>query len=150
MADNAAWLLEGGGARSKMVLWAHNAHVARDPQGIFDADVVSMGMHLARTFGDDLVVTGFAFDRGEFRAVAVQGDSRPIRGVEVGAAPRGSLDAALASTGPPAFLLNLRPADRDTAAWLRQPMVTREVGALFFDEEDMCQTVVPGAGPNPR
>jgi erythromycin esterase len=146
MAENVAWILENEGPRCKIVLWAHNGHVARDPRGMFGGDVVSMGMHLARRFDPELVVVGFAFGEGAFQAVVKEeANKRPLREVAVGPAPDETLDAVLARTGIPVFMLDLRHADEDVAAWLQEPQVTREIGAFFETPEDMHQTIVPMA-----
>ena len=165
MADNVAWILENEGPRCKMVVWAHNGHVARDPRGIFDGAIVSMGMHLARRFDRDLVVVGFAFGEGAFRAVVIEeGNRRSLREVVIGPAPDESLDAVLARTDIPVFMLDLRHVDQDVAPWLQQPQITREIGAFFEDPEDMSNLIVPmarydvlafianttSARPNPR
>jgi len=144
MAENVAWILENEGPQCKMVVWAHNAHVARDPRGIFDGAVVSMGMHLARRLGPELVVVGFAFGEGAFQAVVIEeGDRRPIREVAIGPAPDNTLDAVLALTGIPVFMVDLRHVDENFALWLKEPQITREIGAFFENPEDMCQTIVP-------
>lgn len=146
MAENVAWVLENEGPRCKMVVWAHNAHVARDPRGIFDGAVVSMGMHLARRFGPEIVVVGFAFGEGAFQAIVKEeGNRRPLREVAIGPAPAETLDAALARTGIPVFILDLRHVDEDVALWLQEPQVTREIGAFFDDPDDMCRRIVPMA-----
>lgn len=144
MAENIAWLLEDEDPQRKMVVWAHNAHVARDPRGTFDGDVVSMGMHLARRFGTKLVVVGFAFGEGAFQAVIQEeGDKRPIGEVVVGPPPDDSFDALLASTGLPVFMLDLRHLDKGVAEWLLKPHLTREIGAFFEEPQDMDHTIVP-------
>ena len=146
MAANVAWILGQPSAEAKVVVWAHNGHVARDPRGIFDGSVVSMGMHLVRRLGPDVVVVGFAFGEGAFQAVVKEpGGRRPIREVTVGAPPVGSLDAALAQTGIPFFLLDLRGASDDSPRWLQDPQVTREIGAFFERPQDMVLTIVPRA-----
>lgn len=145
MAENVAWILDNEGPRCKMVVWAHNGHVARDPRGIFDGMVESMGMHLARRFGPELVVVGFAFGEGAFQAVVEEGGSRGIREVAIGSAPDETLDAVFARIGIPVFMVDLRRVDADVALWFREPQVTREIGAFFKGPEAMCQTVVPMA-----
>lgn len=146
MAENVGWILENQSPQCKMVVWAHNAHVARDPRGIFDGAIVSMGMHLARRFDPDFVVVGLAFGEGTFQAVVIEeGNRRSIREVAVGPAPDGTLDAVLARTGIPAFMLDLRHVDEDVAPWLQQPQITREIGAFFKEPEGMCKTIVPMA-----
>jgi erythromycin esterase len=146
MAENVAWMLESAGPRRKMVVWAHNAHVARDPRGIFDGTVESMGMHLARRFNSQLFVVGFTFGEGAFRAVVTEdGNRRPIRAVEIGPAPDDTLDAILTRTGIPAFLVDLRHVDKEVAPWFKEPQVTREIGAFFESPAEMLQTIVPKA-----
>ena len=146
MAENVEWILEQEAPQSSMVLWAHNGHVARDPRGIFDGAVVSMGMHLARRFERELVVVGFGFGAGAFQAMVTdEGGTRTLREVEVGPAPDDTLDSVLARTGFPAFVVDLRHADQDVARCLEQPHVTREIGAFFHGLEDMRQTIVPAA-----
>jgi len=144
MAENVEWILEQEGPRCKMVVWAHNGHVARDPRGVFDGTVVSMGMHLARKFGQELVVVGFAFGEGAFQAVVKEeGNRQALREVDVGPAPDDTLEAVLARSGIPAFLVDLRQVDEDVAACLEEPQVTREIGAFFQSPEDMRQTIAP-------
>ncbi|HEX2225486.1 MAG TPA: erythromycin esterase family protein, partial [Thermoanaerobaculia bacterium] len=46
MAENAAWILDNAPAGSKIVLWAHNGHVAKQPGW--------MGSFLAQRYGDDM------------------------------------------------------------------------------------------------
>jgi erythromycin esterase len=146
MAENVEWILDNEGPRCKMVVWAHNGHVARDPRGVFDGTVESMGMHLARRFDPEVVVIGFAFGEGSFQAVVKEGGRRGIlREVAVGSAPDETLDAVLARTGIPVFLVDLRRMDDDAAPWFRETQVTREIGAFFEGTEAMCQTIVPMA-----
>jgi erythromycin esterase len=146
MAENVAWILENEGPRCKIVVWAHNGHVTRNPRGIFGGEVVSMGMHLARRFDPELVVVGFAFGEGAFQAVVKEeANRRPLREVTIGPAPDETFDAVLARTGLPVFMLDLRHVDEDVVPWLQEPQITREIGAFFEDPEDMCQTIVPMA-----
>ena len=146
MAEGVDWLLAAGGPHAKVVVWAHNAHVARDPTGLFGGAVETMGMRLARTHGLDLVVVGFAFGEGAFQAmVAERPGAYALREVAVGPSPAGSLDAALADVALPAFALDLRGLDGEAARWFGAPRVTRETGAVYEGEEAMRLTIVPAA-----
>lgn len=146
MAENVAQILDNGGSRSKIVIWAHNGHVARDPRGIFDGTVVSMGMHLARRFGPELVVVGFAFGEGAFQAVEKDGGrGRGVREIAVGPAPDDTLDVVLARAGVPVFMVDLRRPGDDVAAWFLEPHLTREIGAFFEGPDEMLETIVPAA-----
>jgi len=63
MADNVKWILDQSPGE-KIVLWAHNGHVA---SGGFGYE--SMGNSLRKTYGQQMVVFGFAFNQGGFQAI---------------------------------------------------------------------------------
>lgn len=66
MAKNTGWLLNQFN-NSKVVLWAHNWHVA------IHSDFGSQGFHLKNMFKGDYTTIGFLFSKGEFRAMTKQG-----------------------------------------------------------------------------
>jgi erythromycin esterase len=66
MADNTAWLRDHFDGE-KIVLWAHNGHIADDP------DFDSMGYHLTQSFATNYATIGFLFSRGSFTAVGFEG-----------------------------------------------------------------------------
>jgi erythromycin esterase-like protein len=106
MAENVKWILDQS-PNEKIVLWAHNGHVAAG--GFGGSDFEPMGSTLRKMYGTDMVVFGFAFYQGAFQAMG-----RPI-GVStftVAPAPGGSLDATLAAARIPAFALDWRRAPR--------------------------------------
>jgi erythromycin esterase len=119
MADNVAWIAEQN-PNAKIVLWAHNAHVAK---GGFAFE--TMGAALRKMFGARMVVLGFAFNQGSFQARTQGGGA--LKNFTVPAAPRGSLDATLAAAGVPLFALDLRQAP----AWFRKPRGSRQIGAVY-------------------
>lgn len=142
MADNVDCLLRDGRPGTKVAVWAHNGHVARDPRGLFvGADGPPprpMGRWLAERHGDGYAAVGFAFGAGAFQAVL--DPTVPDWAVEecaVGEPPAGSLDAVcLAAARSPAFVLPLHNRAGPLADWLGRERVTRDVGAAFWSEED--------------
>jgi erythromycin esterase len=133
MAENVGWILEREGPGSKAVLWAHNGHVATASEG----GVEWMGSHLRRRFGAEMVVFGFAFNRGGFQAVEMPFPSvRGLRSFEVGPAPEGSLDATLAAAGLQSAAVDLRalPKEGPVAKWFAEPKATRSIGAGYADQ----------------
>ncbi|HEU4559607.1 MAG TPA: erythromycin esterase family protein [Longimicrobium sp.] len=119
MAENAAWWLEQFGPGAKMVIWAHNGHVATE-QGW-------MGYHLRGKFGAAMRVFGFSFYQGSFTAVNLDGG--PFGTYSFGPAPPRSYEAWFHSAGIPRFILDLRLVQGDPAAgWLNGPLITRQVG----------------------
>ncbi len=132
MAENVGWILDHEGPGAKVVLWAHNGHVQTSKYG----DMETMGMSLRKTYGREMVVFGFAFNRGGFQAIdSIDGSGKGLRSFDVEAAPAGSLDALLASAGLAVAAVDLRalPKDGPVAAWFAEPRVTRNVGAVYVE-----------------
>jgi erythromycin esterase len=132
MAENAIWLHEQGGPDSRMVLWAHNGHVADNPTY---AGGSSMGWHLRTHYSDDLVIVGFDFNQGGFRAVT-QTSSGGYSGVAnqtVGPAPAGSYEHYFHSAEMERMVLDTRGVNMGTAStsWLAGPHLMRSIGAAF-------------------
>jgi erythromycin esterase-like protein len=124
MALNVKWVLDQNPG-AKIVLWAHNGHVARGGM-IFR----SMGAELHDIYGPQMVVLGFAFNRGTFQAMGARGGG--LQHFTVGPAPGGSLDGLLGAAGLPLFALDLRNAP----PWLREERLTRQIGAVFATETE--------------
>ncbi len=125
MAENALWVLDHEGRGAKMVLWAHNAHVAALP------GAPAMGTHLRKALGKDLVVFGFAFREGGFQAVEA-GGKRALRTFTVTPQPSATLTDALATAGP-LFGLDLRRVPKTGAvrSWFSRAQGALDFGAVF-------------------
>ena len=141
MAANVKWILDQS-PDAKIVLWAHNGHVNTASDGAYSP----MGADLRRTYGDQMVVFGFAFNQGSFQAKAL-GDGG-LKDHTVPPAPAGSLDATLAASGIPLFALDLRQAPKSgpVAEWLKAPHKTRSIGSMYLDGEPfalMADQVAP-------
>ena len=65
MADNVEWILEQN-PDAKVVLWAHNGHIAEVPLPYNSA--ISMGDVLTSRYGEDYLSIGFVFYSGQYRA----------------------------------------------------------------------------------
>jgi erythromycin esterase len=143
MATNIEWLLERYGS-GRVIVWAHNGHVARDPDprlGIFQGN--SMGAYLAATLGESLRVFGLVSYEGTYRAT-VSATDRTFIEVQAVPAPLGAVEEALhriAMTRRAGHLVaDLRLARTDRGgAWLLAPRPTRMIGyaAVDFDWEQM-------------
>ena len=134
MAESVQSTLANQKPGTRMVLAAHNGHVtfAEHSYGI------PMGLHLKKRFGSNMVVFGFAFNQGSFRAVDFREEAvEPGRLVPftVGPAREGTLDAVLAKVGLPVFVLDLRQVPEPIAEWLREKRRTREVGGAVQEED---------------
>lgn len=130
MAENIRWILDHEGPGAKMVVWAHNGHVATQNQ----YGVEWMGSHLRKSFGSEMVVFGFAFNQGGFQAVEMPfATGKGLRPFDVSPAPEGSLDATLAAAGLQIAAIDLRslPKDGVVAKWFGEPKQTRSIGAVY-------------------
>ena len=144
MAANIDWLLARHRDRSRVVVWAHNGHVARDPDpklGIFGG--MSMGTYLGARLGEALRVFGLVSYAGKYRATMTAGDRRFIE-VESVPAPLGSIEEVMhgiaTRRGAGYLVADLRPARSDVGGrWLLVPRPTRMIGyaATDFDWEQM-------------
>lgn len=140
MAQNVRWLVEEAFPGEKIVLWAHNAHIATASHMALLP--TTMGQHLRRAFGDQMRVLGFAFDRGEFRSVPLRRDGRapgapiPIR---VPPSRPNRAEALLRLTGLPRFILDLRavPAASALGRWLAEPQTMRAMGGAYVAADDV-------------
>lgn len=128
MAANVKWILDRESPDTKIMLWAHNLHVASLPGG--DA---SMGSSLRKIYGQQMVVCGFSFDYGSFQAI---GPHKGLRTFSVAPAGPNTFDAALAQTGIPIFAIDLRaaPSDGVVGDWLNAPQRMREIGAVYDEK----------------
>jgi erythromycin esterase len=135
MARNVEWLADQVHPGEKLVLWAHNGHVRfSDEMGI-----QSMGGWLRQRFGQKLYVVGFAFRRGEVRAVSME-KGRFTGGPvihQVPPSPEGTGDAGLSAAGLPQFFLDLRGVPEASALgrWLAEPHLYHSVGAGWATDD---------------
>lgn len=130
MAENVKWILDQS-PESKVVLWAHNAHVAKNAIAWGSGPSEPMGSFLRKAFGDRMVVFGFAFNQGSFQALNQAG--KGLKDFTVSPAPPGSLDAGLAAAAIPLFTVDLRraPKSGSVARLLRERHPSRNIGAFY-------------------
>lgn len=144
MASNIEWLLERQRNTGRVIVWAHNGHVARDPDpnlGIFGGN--SMGTYLGATLGTALRVFGLVSYAGTYRATVSATDRNFIE-VQAVPAPLGAVEEALHRIAVERraghLVADLRAAGTDPGgAWLLTPRPTRMIGyaAVDFDWEQM-------------
>jgi len=129
MAANIRWIMEHEGPDAKMVLWAHNGHVAYQRN--------RMGHFLRELFGTDMIVFGFTFNQGSFQAVELPMSSgRGLKPFDVNPLEDESLDATISAAGLPYGAIDLHglPDSGYAAEWFSEPRNTRSIGAGFSHE----------------
>ena len=122
MAQNVEGALAAAGPQGRVIVWAHNGHVATDPG--------SMGHYLRQSLGDSLYVLGLEFSEGRFR-------SRTFGGLcehHVAAADAGYYAFTLARLSSPIVYLDFRSAAKAplVAEWLAAPRRSRHIDELFY------------------
>lgn len=131
MAANVEWLLDAY-PNQKIVLWSNNSHVGVTPA---PDEVKSMGARLREKHGKDLYVVGFAFHRGQLRAVGLEnGKAAALSVFNAAPSPEGSGDAILSSAGLPLLFLDIAhlPAKGPLARWLSEPHLFHNVGTNWI------------------
>ncbi|MBU1050530.1 erythromycin esterase family protein [Candidatus Bipolaricaulota bacterium] len=129
MAENTRWWLEQFGEDAKMVLWAHNFHVGRDPSPI--AGWISSGYHLAQMYGDEYLPVALSFAYGQFTAI-----SKKLGTCNTPAFEPDSYEAAFESTAFTHFILDLRELEPETETWkwMTQARPFRDIGTLCSEQ----------------
>ena len=126
MAENTEWISGRIGAEGKMVLWAHNNHMANRPR--------RQGMYLRQTFGDDMVIFGFSHETGRFSGVDLRpGGARGYGPHDLESPVPGSFERVFANVNFPGFFLDLRNRDFDTQEtyWLGETRLFRSIGCCL-------------------
>lgn len=122
MAENVEWLADVAHPGEKMVLWAHNWHVATNGRD-------QMGNFLRNRFGNAMVVFGFAFDNGWFNARGNEG----LTAYRIYGAPSDGWEKTFfMKAGKPRFFLDVRsPSSKAAAEFLQSHRTMWIVGALW-------------------
>ncbi len=123
MAANIEWIAAQAPPGSRMVLWAHNYHISKQPG--------AMGAALAQFYGSDYVALGFAFHSGTYRASSNTG----LGVFNAFDSYVGTAEYYFHQTGTPRQILDLRLASQSDPAssWLFSLLWFRSIGALRID-----------------
>ncbi len=136
MGDNILYLRSKLQAGTKMVVWAHNSHVAADPTAMVNGGIKPMGAHLRDALGDTYYSIAFAFNQGGFQAFSrnLSNNKSGLKGYTVGAADPLSLEGYFAQTGKKMAFLDLRqPLPKEVEEYFQQDVLTFATGAMFFE-----------------
>jgi erythromycin esterase len=126
MAANVDWILAHEPKGARIVLWAHNGHVARSPGW--------MGAHLGQRHGADMVVIGFAAFEGQYTAIRQRAGLRSDN--ELTRPTIECFESLAQATGLPRFVLDLRRRGNDAAGrWFSSPRAMRSIGSMAMDAQ---------------
>jgi erythromycin esterase-like protein len=128
MAENVFWIREQL-PESKMIVWAHNVHIATSEftMSLEEGSIKGMGSIMKDELGDDMVSIGAAFNQGFFE----EGQRTPQP------ASSNTIDAALSMAGfeYAIFDLHAEAGDEIINEWLNSPHV--------LQAQDFEMTCVP-------
>lgn len=133
MAENAQWIAGLFGQDSRITLWAHNGHVAKDASY---GSSGSMGHHLYNDLGSQYKVVAFSFSQGSFTAVG-QDQNGNYTGQwthEITTEPQNnSINFIFHRVMRPNFAFHLDeiPAMSYWGIWLESPRPLLSVGAVY-------------------
>ena len=119
-----------------VVVWAHNAHVARNPH-YYQEDGPSMGYYLNDSFQEGYLSVATSFSRGAFTAVmldSIGNDTPPMTCRITDLPPDSSLNRLFCMADEPQFVLNIRKLDQETALhhFLNEERPMIGVGDLYL------------------
>jgi erythromycin esterase len=120
MAQNVAQILEQNGPQSKIVLWAHNAHIA-NAEG-------RLGSYLKQQFDEQVYLLGFEFNQGEFTSRMATVHTYGVKPV-----PPTHYAYALAKANHPILFLDFRTMAciPELRAWLAADQSSHELQELY-------------------
>jgi erythromycin esterase len=127
MAENIAWLHEQTQNGKRLLLWAHDGHIATGEQP-------AMGSLLRQRYGNHYLAVGMSFYEGSFNAVGLgdKGQSTPVQPFEVQLSDPGSYNETFGHLGLSLYALDLRHfADGAAGQWVQVPHTFAMIGALF-------------------
>ncbi len=128
MAENVAWLHEHAGGSARMVLSAHNIHIANTTP-VAGLHEHNLGGLLRQHYQQQYLTIGTSFFQGSFNALTQQNG---LTSYTVGPPLVGSYDSVLGSVGLPLYLLDIRhtPAGAVTN-WVQGPAKLRIISQVF-------------------
>jgi erythromycin esterase len=122
---------------SRIMVWAHNAHVAADPALVVNGGPKPLGSYLRNAFKDAYYAIGFSFNKGGFRANKIDdGKVLGVQPITVPEAREGSLDHLLSRAVSRFFLDFRQPMPGYMHSFLSSPIAARDNGDTYSDKFD--------------
>ncbi|GEM48313.1 erythromycin esterase family protein [Deinococcus cellulosilyticus] len=132
MAENVRWVQDRLYPDQKMMLWAHNLHIAKAQ--VQNSGVVPMGQHLAEQLGDQYRAWGLTFPRGSIRVL--DGQMQKVAHLQLPPVPADSLSALMAPPVGWVTGLNVQQAAQNRALleWLADHGTVQTSGHLAYPD----------------
>ena len=132
MAENTLWVSQFFDD-APVVLWAHNAHISKDP--LFGGAGGAIGRHLQLQLGTNYEAVGFLFAQGSFNAVSVSGNqSSNLEEQNINTAPKAnSLNSVMSRAAATNLRIDLSRLDQ-YESWIEAYANSMEffhIGAIY-------------------
>ncbi|OLD84079.1 MAG: hypothetical protein AUF64_02945 [Chloroflexi bacterium 13_1_20CM_54_36] len=128
MAENVAWLHEHTGGGAKIVLSAHNIHIANTAP-VAGLNEHNLGGLLRQLYKQQYLTIGTSFFQGSFNALTSYNE---FTSYTVGPPLVGSYDDVLGSVGLPLYLLDIRQTPAGSVTnWVQGPAKLRMISQVF-------------------
>lgn len=131
MAENAQWISDTYLPGTKVMLWAHNLHIANFPRA---GQLSSMGSYLTASLKEAYYPVGFAFQAGSFQARGTAGE--PLKEWNVSAPKGDTVENAFAKSLLPLFFIDFATATEGVRSWLDSPQKSRNIGAGYAPDRE--------------
>lgn len=146
MAEHVEWLMKARYPGKKIILWAHNDHLAKKTsnirvleQGKWQNSFTSMGELLHQKLKDKMYVVGLYMNRGKAAVIST------LKEFPIGPMPKGTLEARIMRSGYARTFVDLTghtQADTDNS-WMFQPLYAAEDGLTREVIVPMAMKFVP-------
>lgn len=146
MAQNVEWITKVLYPGKKIILWAHNDHLAKNTSKILDKengkwinDFKSMGEIINKDFGNKEYVIGFYMDRGRACTITTS------KTFNISPMPKGSLENTMLKSGYKYSFVNLSKFTKEDSnnSWMFNPMFAGEDGMTSEVISPMSMLFVP-------
>jgi len=141
LARNVMRIVNKTEERAPVVVWAHNAHVAKNPYYTSDGSP-AMGWYLKESLGKKYFSVATSFSLGKFTAVMLDSagnDTAPMTCQIREEPPEASLNALFHQARYPQFSLNIRDLDPESSLYRyfdkQRPMIG--VGDLYLGSPEL-------------
>lgn len=119
---------------AKMLIWAHNNHINKNPGHYVNGNKRPLGSYLHNVFKDKYYAFGFLFNQGSFQAVGVDSNGKgDLREFTVSEAKKGSFENLLSQNEMKNFMVNFRLKDIPTTIdkFCNKEFYTRNYGSMI-------------------
>jgi erythromycin esterase len=132
MADNVGWVLDHNNPSTRIVVWAHDAHIAAS-ESPYDSSALAMGGFLRQRYGGRYRSIGQTFARGTYVAFPAFTTNPSPTLFTLPPAPSNAATTLLAQLAATRFILDIRavPATSAAGQWLRTSTTLPTVGATI-------------------